>query len=160
MVVVKSAGKVEPVVVSSELMKKAAILWDLPTIYTRITSFQKVPFVLRWGYGNNIRFWKDIWIGEEPLCSQFNRLFRLDLDENCTINEWFISSNWIWQWRRSVTFGRTEEMLHTLSNELRHTTLSSKPDLCMWSLSDDGLFSVAVTRRHIDQCLAFTSVWK
>nr|GEX09532.1 reverse transcriptase domain, reverse transcriptase zinc-binding domain protein [Tanacetum cinerariifolium] len=56
-------------------------------------------------------------------------------------------------WRRSVTFGRTKEMLCTLSNELRHTTLSSEPDSCMWSLSDDGLFSVAVTRRHIDQVI-------
>ncbi|GKB93464.1 hypothetical protein Tco_0979601 [Tanacetum coccineum] len=53
----------------------------------------------------------------------------------------------------SVTFRRTEEMLRTLSNELRHTTLSSEPDSCMWSLSDDGLFSVVVTRRHIDQVI-------
>ncbi|GJS39908.1 RNA-directed DNA polymerase, eukaryota, reverse transcriptase zinc-binding domain protein, partial [Tanacetum coccineum] len=105
------------------------------------------------GCGNNIRFWKDIWIGESPLCSRFNRLFRLDLDENCTINEWLISSNWIWHWRRSVTFERTEEMLRTLTNELRHTKLLSEPDTCMWSLSDDGLFSVAVTRRHIDQVI-------
>ncbi|GJT50984.1 RNA-directed DNA polymerase, eukaryota, reverse transcriptase zinc-binding domain protein [Tanacetum coccineum] len=92
-------------------------------------------------------------IHESPLCSRFNRLFRLDLDENCTINEWLISSNWIWHWRRSVTFERTEEMLRTLTNELRHTKLLSEPDTCMWSLSDDGLFSVAVTRRHIDQVI-------
>ncbi|GKE47580.1 RNA-directed DNA polymerase, eukaryota, reverse transcriptase zinc-binding domain protein [Tanacetum coccineum] len=88
----------------TDLMKRAAIqmkhgriLWDLPTTYTRVTSFQK--------------------------------------------------------WRRLVTFRRTEEMLRTLTNELRHTTLSSEPDSCMWSLSDDGLFSVAVTRRHIDQVI-------
>ncbi|GJY39140.1 reverse transcriptase domain, reverse transcriptase zinc-binding domain protein [Tanacetum coccineum] len=127
--VIKAIHGVEP-----DLMKRAAIqmkhgriLWGLPTTYTRVTSFQKVPFVLR--------------------------LFRLDLDENYTINKRLISSNWIWQWRRSVTFGRTEEMLRTLSNKLRHTTLSSEPDSCMWSLSDDGLVSVAVTRRHIDQVI-------
>nr|GEX81130.1 RNA-directed DNA polymerase, eukaryota, reverse transcriptase zinc-binding domain protein [Tanacetum cinerariifolium] len=103
------------------------------------------------GCGNNIRFCKDIWIEEEPLCSRFNRLIHFDLDENCNINERLISSNWIWQWRKSVTFGRTEKMLCTLSNELHHTTLSSEPNSCM--LSDDGLFSVAVTRRHIDQVI-------
>nr|GEX28560.1 RNA-directed DNA polymerase, eukaryota [Tanacetum cinerariifolium] len=34
---------------------------------------------------SSIRFWKDLWLGDEPLCSRFNRLYRLDLNENCTI---------------------------------------------------------------------------
>nr|GFB57704.1 RNA-directed DNA polymerase, eukaryota, reverse transcriptase zinc-binding domain protein [Tanacetum cinerariifolium] len=39
------------------------------------------------GNGNKIRFWKDHWIGDEPLCSKYNRLYRLDVNENCLLSE-------------------------------------------------------------------------
>ena len=105
------------------------------------------------GCGSSIRFWKDLWLGDEPLCSRFNRLYRLDLDENCTIRDRFVAGVWSWQWRRSVTSGRTETMLNSLLSEIQHLTLSSCPDSWKWSIGLDGLFSVGATRVFIDEQL-------
>lgn len=102
------------------------------------------------GSGSRIRFWKDVWLGDMPLCARFNRLYRLELDENCMLNERFISGNWSWQWRRPITSGRTADLLHILMLELSHIELSSNSDSWTWSIGEDGLFSVAATRLHID----------
>nr|GFC01985.1 RNA-directed DNA polymerase, eukaryota, reverse transcriptase zinc-binding domain protein [Tanacetum cinerariifolium] len=45
------------------------------------------------GCGSSIRFWKDLWIGDEPLCSRFNRLYRMDINENCIIRDRFVKGN-------------------------------------------------------------------
>ncbi|GKC93766.1 RNA-directed DNA polymerase, eukaryota, reverse transcriptase zinc-binding domain protein, partial [Tanacetum coccineum] len=105
------------------------------------------------GCGSSIRFWKDLWIGDEPLCSRFNRLYRLDINENCTIRNKFVEGNWSWQWRRPVTSGRTEHMLNSLLYETQHLTLSSRPDTWKWSIGVDGLFAVGTTRAYYDQLL-------
>ncbi|GJX43613.1 RNA-directed DNA polymerase, eukaryota, reverse transcriptase zinc-binding domain protein [Tanacetum coccineum] len=39
------------------------------------------------GDGSLIRFWKDTWLGDMPLCSRFNRLFYLDRDKNCLVKD-------------------------------------------------------------------------
>ena len=69
------------------------------------------------GCGSSIRFWKDLWLGDEPLCSRYNRLFRLDINENCLICDRYNEGNWAWQWQRPVS-GRTETLLHKLQSEL------------------------------------------
>ncbi|PWA68373.1 RNA-directed DNA polymerase, eukaryota [Artemisia annua] len=62
------------------------------------------------GSGSSIRFCKDLWLGDEPLCSRYNRLFRLDINENCLICDRYIEGNWSWQWQRPVS-GRTETLM-------------------------------------------------
>nr|GEV84283.1 RNA-directed DNA polymerase, eukaryota, reverse transcriptase zinc-binding domain protein [Tanacetum cinerariifolium] len=39
------------------------------------------------GDGSLIRFWKDIWLGDVPLCSRFNRLFHLDRNKDCLVKD-------------------------------------------------------------------------
>nr|GFB08120.1 hypothetical protein [Tanacetum cinerariifolium] len=67
-------------------------------------------------YSVQAPFWgvTELWIGDEPLCSHFNRLYRLDINENCTIRDRFVEGNWSWQWKRPVTLGQTEHMLSSL----------------------------------------------
>ncbi|GJT44031.1 hypothetical protein Tco_0952746 [Tanacetum coccineum] len=36
--------------------------------------------------GTRIRFWKDIWVGETPLFTRYNRLYHLDQDKDCQLN--------------------------------------------------------------------------
>nr|GEW43416.1 hypothetical protein [Tanacetum cinerariifolium] len=95
----------------------------------------------------------DLWIGDEPLYSRFNRLYGLDINENCSIRDRFVEGNWSWQWRRPVTSGWTEHMLNYLLYEIQHLTLSSRPNTWKWSIGLDGLFAVGTTRAYIDQLL-------
>nr|GEX60866.1 RNA-directed DNA polymerase, eukaryota, reverse transcriptase zinc-binding domain protein [Tanacetum cinerariifolium] len=86
------------------------------------------------GNGTSIRFWKDLWFGEELLCTRYNRLFRLDVNEDCFLSERFNEGGWNWQWLRPIIFGR-----------------------------NDVSFSVASTRTHIDHymlpSLTSTTTW-
>ncbi|GJX30864.1 RNA-directed DNA polymerase, eukaryota, reverse transcriptase zinc-binding domain protein [Tanacetum coccineum] len=51
------------------------------------------------GYGTK-SLWKDIWL-ETPLCSRYNRLYRLDLDKDCLIINKIDNGNWNWNWFRT-----------------------------------------------------------
>lgn len=63
-------------------------------------QFQR-SFIRTIGNDINIRFWKDLWIENSPLCTRFKRLFALYLDKDATIEEkrsWSLH-NWIWTWQ-------------------------------------------------------------
>ncbi|GKB25128.1 hypothetical protein Tco_0864529 [Tanacetum coccineum] len=68
--------------------------------------------------GSSIQFWKDLWLGNKPLCSRYNRLFRLDIDENCLISDQCNAGSWNWLWSRPVDSGRTASMLLNLQLSL------------------------------------------
>ena len=38
------------------------------------------------GNGKKIRFWEDLWLGDEPLCAQYTDLYRVILSRNLTIS--------------------------------------------------------------------------
>ncbi|GJW70476.1 putative RNA-directed DNA polymerase, eukaryota, reverse transcriptase zinc-binding domain protein [Tanacetum coccineum] len=61
------------------------------------------------GNGAFICFWKDLWFGEEPLCTRYNRLFRLDVNEDCLLSERFNEGSWNWKWLRPIT---SSQMAH------------------------------------------------
>nr|GEV48045.1 RNA-directed DNA polymerase, eukaryota, reverse transcriptase zinc-binding domain protein [Tanacetum cinerariifolium] len=42
-------------------------------------------FCFKVGCGTRVRFWKDIWIGDLPFHTRYNRLYRLDQDKDCLI---------------------------------------------------------------------------
>nr|GFA30597.1 RNA-directed DNA polymerase, eukaryota, reverse transcriptase zinc-binding domain protein [Tanacetum cinerariifolium] len=81
------------------------------------------------GNDNKIRFWKDHWIGDEPLCSKYYRLYSLDVNENCLLSERYFEV------------------------DLAPVIPSSSQDVWKWNLGSDGTFSVASTRTHIDLSL-------
>nr|GEX60032.1 RNA-directed DNA polymerase, eukaryota, reverse transcriptase zinc-binding domain protein [Tanacetum cinerariifolium] len=41
--------------------------------------------IIKVGCGTRVRFWNDIWIGDSPLHTRYNRLYRLDQDKDCLI---------------------------------------------------------------------------
>nr|GFB82265.1 reverse transcriptase domain, reverse transcriptase zinc-binding domain protein [Tanacetum cinerariifolium] len=77
------------------------------------------------GNGNKIRFWKDHWIGNEPLCSKYNRLYRLDVNENCLLSERYFKGTWNWNWLRPIISGRIHTMFQTFQVDLAPMILSS-----------------------------------
>nr|GEU51935.1 RNA-directed DNA polymerase, eukaryota, reverse transcriptase zinc-binding domain protein [Tanacetum cinerariifolium] len=86
----------------------------------------------RVGCGMRIHFWKDTWIGDTPL---------------------WIHGQWHWRWSRQVLGVRTSAYLRDMLNEISQVTPTDVKDSCVWRISNDGVFSVGVTRRHIDENL-------
>ncbi|GKV25367.1 hypothetical protein SLEP1_g34816 [Rubroshorea leprosula] len=80
-------------------------------------------FILKLGDGKSVRFWLDVWVGEDPLANVFPRLFLLDTDKNCSIYDqgYWSDGSWCWrfQWRRS-TRAWEEEKLQQLIGTINH----------------------------------------
>ncbi|GJU44290.1 RNA-directed DNA polymerase, eukaryota, reverse transcriptase zinc-binding domain protein [Tanacetum coccineum] len=102
------------------------------------------------GCGSLTRFWKDIWLGNSPLCIHFSRLFRLEQEKNCLILDRIRNGQWSWNWSQNILGVRNTAYLINLLLEIGQLELESDKDKCLWSLAHDGVFSVANLRRQID----------
>ena len=102
------------------------------------------------GWGTLVRFWKDTWLGDYPLYLWYNRLFRLERNKDCLVIDRISNGEWRWDWSRSELGTRNMSSLNALMTEIGNMEMSSESDTCIWSLADDGMFSVGATRRFID----------
>ena len=57
---------------------------------------------------------------------------------------------WVWQWQRRLAGGRTGAELQALRELVENVACSQSQDSWVWGINSDGLFSVAETRRWID----------
>ncbi|GJS02927.1 RNA-directed DNA polymerase, eukaryota, reverse transcriptase zinc-binding domain protein [Tanacetum coccineum] len=76
-------------------------------------------FRFKAGCGTRIRFWKDIWVGETPLFTRYNRLYHLDQDKDCLIIDRINNGQWSWNWSRTNLGVRNLAYLCDMLNE-RH----------------------------------------
>ncbi|GJT62073.1 hypothetical protein Tco_1005606 [Tanacetum coccineum] len=95
----------------------AAIIGLINTLHSN-GILPKETLQHRVGNETQIKFWKDSWIGEEPLNICYNRLFRLDLHEDCYIHDRWSPNGWIWNWRRLVENGRIGAIFSSMLAEL------------------------------------------
>nr|GEY05288.1 RNA-directed DNA polymerase, eukaryota, reverse transcriptase zinc-binding domain protein [Tanacetum cinerariifolium] len=86
------------------------------------------------GNGNKIRFWKDHWIGDEPLSIKYNRLYHLDVNENCLLDERYSEGAWNWNWLKPIISCRIHTMFQTLQVDLAHVICSSSQDVWKWNI--------------------------
>lgn len=91
-------------------------------------------------------FWKDKWVGERPLMETFHRLFRVVMNHDALISEYYNENNNIPQW--SISFKRTlrdfEEELHWTLIRLLGDTILWLEDEDKWIWSIDSLGSLSV----------------
>ncbi|RVX16773.1 LINE-1 retrotransposable element ORF2 protein [Vitis vinifera] len=104
------------------------------------------PFVrLVVGNGERIRFWEDLWWGNQTLCSQFADLYRVISVKNLTVLIVLGNSlplSWNFNFRRNLTDSEID-LLQKLMSSLNSVLLSpSSSDSRAWSLSSSGSFSV------------------
>ncbi|GKC09588.1 RNA-directed DNA polymerase, eukaryota, reverse transcriptase zinc-binding domain protein, partial [Tanacetum coccineum] len=104
------------------------------------------------GYGSLIRFWKDTWLGDAPLCARYNRLYHLENNPNCLIGDRIVNGSWSWDWRRPVNGGRVLADLNNLLVDISLLNIEDGSDAVVFSLSSDGNFAVSIARIHIDDC--------
>ncbi|GKB67722.1 RNA-directed DNA polymerase, eukaryota, reverse transcriptase zinc-binding domain protein [Tanacetum coccineum] len=127
----------------------AAIIGSINTLHSN-GILPKETLRHRVGNGTQIKFWKDSWIGEEPLNIHYNRLFMLDLHEDCYIHDRWSPNGWIWNWSRPVENGRIGTIFSSMLAELQNVTLTDNLDSWFWQIGKDGVYTVGDTRRHID----------
>ncbi|GLT36863.1 hypothetical protein SLA2020_112120 [Shorea laevis] len=96
--------------------------------------------------GDKIKFWRDKWVGTEPLSVTFPRLFNLAPNKNVTILEMGHYSNdsrsleHIW---RRKPFGRERDEEQRLNQILLgEVALSSQPDQRSWSFDTGNGYTV------------------
>ncbi|RVW83303.1 Transposon TX1 uncharacterized 149 kDa protein [Vitis vinifera] len=104
------------------------------------------PFVrLVVGNGERIRFWEDLWWGNQTLCAQFTELYRVISVRNLTVSNVLgnsFSLSWNFNFRRNLTDSKID-LLQRLMSSLHSVLLSpSSSDSRAWSLSSSGSFSV------------------
>ncbi|GJV08741.1 hypothetical protein Tco_1346397 [Tanacetum coccineum] len=96
------------------------------------------------GDGNMVRFWKDTWLGDSPLCYHFNRLFRLEKNQNCLIRERIDNGHWMWDWSIPVNGGRSQADFNNLLVKIGALNIEVDSDCVVSSLSSDGSYSVNI----------------
>ncbi|GJS42901.1 hypothetical protein Tco_0567944 [Tanacetum coccineum] len=88
---------------------------------------------------------RDTWLGDGSLNWCYNRLFRLDRNEDCCIIDRISNGEWSWDWDRHDLGGRNADSLNLLLAEIGNANVGTGEDSWHWNLSDDGMFTVGVT---------------
>nr|GEX45040.1 RNA-directed DNA polymerase, eukaryota, reverse transcriptase zinc-binding domain protein [Tanacetum cinerariifolium] len=106
----------------------------------------------RVGDGSSIRFWKDTWLGNEPFCIRYNRLFHLASFKDCSIQDRISNGSWNWDWSMPLVTCRSKSEFDKLILYIANLDEDemADSDSCIWSLSHDGIFSVNMVRKLID----------
>ena len=97
------------------------------------------------GNGEKIRFWEDLWLGEQPLCVQYSNLKRVTLMRNLTISVVLglsPPSTLSLNFRRNLSDAEIESLQRLLIS-IGFVQLSpSIADSRGWSWSPTGLFTM------------------
>ena len=124
-------------------------------------SFRSFPCLLV-GNGERIRFWEDLWWGDQSLGSQYPRLFKVVLDKNIHISSILGSTrpfSWNFNFHRNLSDSEIED-LEGLMRSLDGLHLSpSVSDARSWSLSSSGLFIVKSFFLVLCQVSGYTPVF-
>ncbi|KAJ9557764.1 hypothetical protein OSB04_012378 [Centaurea solstitialis] len=104
--------------------------------------------------GRNIRFWLDIWVGNNTLADRFPRLAALDEDISCCIADRIVRSTngagFLGRWRRPLREGRETEDEKEIDRACQNLPIHDTGEGWSWGLNDSGTFSVASLRKAFD----------
>nr|XP_043636129.1 uncharacterized protein LOC122607256 [Erigeron canadensis] len=105
------------------------------------------------GNGKEIKFWLDLWTGDEVFRDRFPVLFRLEKYKNCRVSDRYDENSKefssLWRWKKLLQ--STEEMtewqeLGTLLNGLK---LTESIDRWIWQGKNDSQFTVKAVKDFI-----------
>jgi hypothetical protein len=131
--------------------RRASIWWkDICSLegWVDSSNWLEDAIVRRIGNGMYTRFWKDVWIGEEPLCQKFPRLFSLSLQKDKLVGELLMEEGENrgrnFTWRRTL-FQWEIEKVNLLQAVIENVRLSLERDVWVWALDPGEGFSVKST---------------
>jgi len=111
------------------------------------------PEFLRWGKfklgnGSLIRFWEDTWLGNEPLKNQYPALYNIVRKKSVLVSSVLSSIPLNVFFRRSLVANNLLSW-HQLVARVMDIQLQDQSDSFVWSLQQNGLFSVRSMYRAI-----------
>jgi hypothetical protein len=117
---------------------------DLCRLDSEVGWFEQVV-VKKMGSGNSIKFWKDIWVGDQSFEYRFPRLFNISVQQDFRIPEMGIWHNGVWRWgllwRRNF-FVWEEELVNELEELINNVIITEVEDWWEWSPDINEGFSV------------------
>jgi hypothetical protein len=93
------------------------------------------------GNGQNTRFWEDIWLGDQPLAKQYPSLYNIVRRRNVLVSDVLTSNPLNIEFRRTLSTDKWEVWLLLLHRLIR-VNLTEDPDVFVWNLTTNGVFSV------------------
>ncbi|GKU94711.1 hypothetical protein SLEP1_g8164 [Rubroshorea leprosula] len=125
-------------------------------------------FNLKLGDEKSVRFWLDVWVGEDSLANVFPRLFLLDTDKYCSIYDrgYWSDGRWCWrfQWRRS-TRAWEEEKLQQLIRTINHKKpVQNVKDTWRWRPDNEGNYTTRsaykqLAKKEESTLLEYKNIW-
>ncbi|GJT77177.1 RNA-directed DNA polymerase, eukaryota [Tanacetum coccineum] len=132
--------------------EKSIIIWEVIIREIHSLKDRGVDLVshCRIHVGNGLRtnFWKEVWIGDNPLCVLFPRIFALETnkDSSVAVKLSSVTSSL----RRPVRGGSESSQLSLLQEYIEGTILSSLEDRWVWDLNGEGVFCVKDVQNLLD----------
>ncbi|XP_071732020.1 uncharacterized protein [Rutidosis leptorrhynchoides] len=104
----------------------------------------------RIGNSCSTSLYSDKWLGNFTLASRYNRLFKLDSNPLCLVQDRINENGFTWSWLR---YPPGSCHLLDLLNDLQVVNITDHPDTWIWKIENNGLFTVKGTREFIDRQL-------
>ncbi|GKV36164.1 hypothetical protein SLEP1_g44325 [Rubroshorea leprosula] len=125
-------------------------------------------FNLKLGDGTSVKFWLDVWVGEDSLANVFPRLFLLDINKNCSIydrGQWS-DGGWCWrlQWRRPIRAWE-EENLQQLIGTINHIKpVRNVKDTWRWRPDNEGKYTTRsayeqLAKKEESTLMEYKKIW-
>ncbi|GKD24712.1 hypothetical protein Tco_1230926, partial [Tanacetum coccineum] len=102
------------------------------------------------GNGADTYFWEDLWHGDMVLKQRYPRLYALEVKKTVDVASKLSQENLTWSFRRAPRSGVEQDQLTDLTTYVEGVVLGVTPNRWHWTLDGLGEFSVASTRKVID----------
>nr|CAN82017.1 hypothetical protein VITISV_003416 [Vitis vinifera] len=98
------------------------------------------------GNGQRVRFWKDKWCGDGPLCESFSSLFSMSMSKNAWVSEVWNpvgdGDGWTPLFARAFNDWEIDLVEHLLQKIHAFRVQREEEDRVIWTASNDGAFSI------------------
>ncbi|GJU55544.1 RNA-directed DNA polymerase, eukaryota [Tanacetum coccineum] len=101
------------------------------------------------GNGASTKLWSDIWCGDVSFKDRFPRIYALELNKDCYIDQRYNVENWSSFLRRPPRNGVELSQFNAMLQEFKKMSLSDSADSWKWGLTSVG-YTVASARQFID----------
>ncbi|RVW45049.1 rRNA-processing protein UTP23-like [Vitis vinifera] len=121
-------------------------------------------FLSRWGMAKRVRFWKDIWCGNIPLCEAFPSLYDLSVSKDAWVADCWDSmgeeGGWTPRFFRPFNDWEMEEVERFLSTIQGKRLNADVEDRMVWKETKNEIFTVMSLYNSLDQSCAVLFPWK
>lgn len=131
-------------------------------------EFQNIQsWNLEVGNGQKIKFWTDLWIGDDSLTMKFPNLFNYSINKAGSIVDFCSGTGWQIVFRGNLDDQEVGDFCHLLQQIESASIDQSKMDTMSWSISKDKTFSVKSCNsmivkepNHTDANWPWKMIWK